>query len=432
MYAAQSLRRVDVHVTLIDRRNFHLFQPLLYQVATGGLSPADIASPLRGILARQKNVRVLQGEATAIDPAQQRVRVGERWLEYDFLIVATGSKHHYFGNQQWAHHAPGLKTIEDALTMRRNVLSRFEQAEREGDPQRRRALLTFVIVGGGPTGVELAGAVAELAKHTLKNNFRSIDPATSEILLLEATDRVLSPYPQVLSAKAKKSLQRLGVTVQCDTLVKHVDDDHVVIAQDDGETIVPTYCVLWAAGVTASRFGGQLAKALDVERDRSGRIQVAANLTIPGHEEIFVCGDLAHLQQDGQPLPGLAPVAMQQGAYAAKVIRNRLRGRTTSPFHYRDWGMMAVIGRAAAVAQMGPLRLGGFFAWAAWLFIHLINLVEFENRISVLIQWAWNYITRNRSARIITNDQPRPQIADNDDVAGDDVDRREEQQSSSV
>ena len=432
MYAAQSLRRVDVHVTLIDRRNFHLFQPLLYQVATGGLSPADIASPLRGILARQKNVRVLQGEATAIDPAQQRLRVGERWLEYDFLIVATGSKHHYFGNQQWAHHAPGLKTIEDALTMRRNVLSRFEQAEREGDPQRRRALLTFVIVGGGPTGVELAGAVAELAKHTLKNNFRSIDPATSEILLLEATDRVLSPYPQVLSAKAKKSLQRLGVTVQCDTLVKHVDDDHVVIAQDDGETIVPTYCVLWAAGVTASRFGGQLAKALDVERDRSGRIQVAANLTIPGHEEIFVCGDLAHLQQDGQPLPGLAPVAMQQGAYAAKVIRNRLRGRTTSPFHYRDWGMMAVIGRAAAVAQMGPLRLGGFFAWAAWLFIHLINLVEFENRISVLIQWAWNYITRNRSARIITNDQPRPQIADNDDVAGDDVDRREEQQSSSV
>ena len=289
-------------------------------MATGGLSPADIASPLRGILARQKNVRVLQGEATAIDPAQQRVRVGERWLEYDFLIVATGSKHHYFGNQQWAHHAPGLKTIEDALTMRRNVLSRFEQAEREGDPQRRRALLTFVIVGGGPTGVELAGAVAELAKHTLKNNFRSIDPATAEILLVEATPRVLSTYPQVLSAKAKKSLQRLGVTVKCDPLVKHVDDDHVVSAQDDGETIVPTYCVLWAAGVTASRFGGQLAKALDVEPDRSGRIQVAANLTIPGHEEIFVCGDLAHLQQDGQPLPGLAPVRISTRRHATRSL----------------------------------------------------------------------------------------------------------------
>ena len=365
--------------------------------------------------ARMKSVSILAIESSSAMPAN--------------CVLA---KHHYFGNVQWAHAAPGLKTVEDALTMRRNVLSRFEQAERESDPRRRRALLTFVIVGGGPTGVELAGAVAELAKHTLKHNFRSIDPATAEIVLVEATDRVLSAYPPELSAKAEKSLQRLGATVHCDTLVKHVAEDHVVIARDDGETVVPTCCVLWAAGVTASRFGGRLAAAVGAETDRSGRIYVEGTLTLPGHKEIFVCGDLAHIEQEGQPLPGLAPVAMQQGAYAAKVIRNRLRGKTTPGFHYRDWGMMAVIGRAAAVAQIGPLRLGGFLAWVAWLFIHLINLVEFENRVSVLLQWGWNYITRNRSARIITNDQLLMQeTTENRPLDRGDGDRRARSTSSS-
>lgn len=405
LYAAQALRRAPVDVTLIDRRNFHLFQPLLYQVATGGLSPADIASPLRGVLARQENAKVVQGAVTGLDAIHRQVLVGEAALEYDFLIVATGSKHHYFGNDRWQSVAPGLKTVEDALAMRRRILSAFERAEVERDPRRREALLTFVVVGGGPTGVELAGAIGELANHTLRNNFRSIDPADAKILLIEATGRILPVYPASLSDKAQRSLERLGVTVTTNRLVKDISPDHVLLEGPTGEQQLPTQTVLWAAGVTASSFGEKVAAATSSTTDRQGRILVNPDLSIPGFPEIFVCGDLAHFKQNEQPLPGLAPVAMQQGAYVARRIGRQLRGKETPPFRYRDWGTMAVIGRASAVAQLGRLRLHGYLAWLVWLFIHLINLVEFENRILVLIQWGWNYFTRNRSARLITNDQ---------------------------
>ena len=404
LYAAQSLRGSDVEVTLIDRRNFHLFQPLLYQVATGGLSPADIASPLRAVLSRQRNVRVLQGEVTGFDVENRQVLLGEERIRYDTLIVAAGSSHHYFGNDQWECLAPGLKTIEDALHTRQRVFQAFEQAEREGDPDIRKQLMTFVVVGGGPTGVELAGAIGELARHTLRRDFRSIDTASASVLLLEGTDRLLPTYPPELSESASDSLKRLGVTVRKNTLVTDIRSDCVTVRSSDHIESVPCRTVLWAAGVKASSLGQTLAAVTAACLDRQGRLVVEPDLSLPNHPEILVLGDLAHFHHGvAEPLPGVAPVAMQQGRYAARLIKNRLQGHETRPFHYKDRGSMAVIGRSAAVAQIARFRFTGLFAWLTWLFVHLIYLVEYENRAIVLLQWGWNYVTRNRSARLITN-----------------------------
>jgi len=405
LYAAQSLKRAPVRVTLIDRRNFHLFQPLLYQVATGGLSPANIASPLRGILKRQKNVRVLLEEVTGVDAAGRRALTRGGPLAYDTLIVATGVRHNYFGHADWERLAPGLKTVEDATEIRRRILLAFEAAERETDPHQLRAHLTFVIVGAGPTGVELAGALAEIARDTLRHDFRKIDPADARIILLDAADRVLPSYPADLSAKAAASLAGLGVTVRSKALVADITEQEVILRGDGRGERIPARTVLWAAGVQANALGRALADATGATLDRLGRVVVEPDLTIGGHPEIFVLGDLAHFaHQTGQPLPGVAPVAMQQGRYVARQIEARLRGRCLPPFCYRDRGSMATIGRAAAVADLGFLRFSGYPAWLIWLFVHLIHLIEFENQVLVLTQWAWNYFTRNRAARLITGE----------------------------
>jgi NADH dehydrogenase len=407
LYAARWLKKTSVQVTLLDRRNFHLFQPLLYQVATGWLSPADIASPLRGILKRQSNTRVMLAEAVDIEVAHRRVILREDAVPYDTLIVAAGARHHYFGNSHWEPLAPGLKTIEDATEIRRRILLAFEAAEREQDPARVRAWLTFVIVGGGPTGVELAGALGELAKDTLKHDFRRIKPAEAQILLLEGTERILPSYPPDLSTKAATALARLGVSVRTKTVMTDIQLDAVTVRCGSRTEYMPTRTVLWAAGVQASPLGRILAATTGAELDRAGRVVVEPDLSLPGRPEIFVIGDLAHCRdQHGQSLPGVAPVAMQQGHYVAQVIRHRLRGRTLPPFSYTDRGSMAIVGRGQAVADLGWGRFSGVVAWFAWLFIHLFNLVEFENRLLVFIQWAWSYFTGNRSARLITGEQP--------------------------
>lgn len=411
LYAAQALKRAPVKITLIDKRNFHLFQPLLYQVATGELSPGDIASPLRAILNRQKNTLVLQAEAVDVDPIRQTVILRDGELSYNTLIVATGVSHHYFGHDDWAAAAPGLKTVEDALEVRRRILLAFEAAEREPDPAKRRAWLRFVIVGGGPTGVELAGALGEMAYSTLKNDFRNINPAEADILLLEGADRILSAYSPDLSAKAEAALIDLGVTVQTRTLVADIKSDAVTIRRDDETDLIQAQTVLWAAGMKASSFGQVLAKRTGASVDRAGRIVVGPDLTIPDHPDIFVIGDLAHFaHQDGKPLPGVAPVAMQQGQYVADLIKSRLKGENPAPFHYRDKGSLAVIGRQAGVADFGRLKFAGFPAWLAWLFIHIWYLIEFDNKLLVLIQWAWNYFTRKRGARLITGKDPFPLV----------------------
>lgn len=405
LYAAKALKRAPVRVTLLDRRNFHLFQPLLYQVAIGGLSPANIAAPLRAVLKRQSNTRVLLAEVADIAVNSRRVRLqdgGE--IPYDTLILAAGARHHYFGHPEWEEFAPGLKTIEDATEMRRRVLLAFENAERETDPEKRRAWLTFVIVGGGPTGVELAGAIGELAHHTLRQNFRAINPAEASILLLEGLDRILPPYPPQLSTKAAASLARLGVTVRTGTAVTDLGPDAVTVRHGGHSERIATRTVLWAAGVQAAPLGVRLAKATSAATDRAGRILVNPDLTVPGHPELFVIGDMALLNDSrtGKPLPGVAPVAIQQGRYVADIIQARLRGAAQPPFRYKNHGNMATIGRAAAVADLGWIRFAGFPAWLAWLFIHILYLIEFENRLLVLLQWAWNYFTRNRSARLVT------------------------------
>ncbi len=408
LYAAKSLNRIPADITLIDRCNFHLFQPLLYQVATGGLSPADIASPLRAILKRQKNVRVVQGEVTDIDLDLRQVQVGANPAKFDSLIVATGARHHYFGNDRWQHDAPGLKTIEDALDIRRRVFSAFERAEVETDERRRSMLLTFVVVGGGPTGVELAGALGELAHHTLLHDFRSIDPATAKIMLVEAADRILPTYEPASAEHAQRSLKKLGVTVITDAAVSDINHETVTLKRNEIEEVLECATVLWGAGVKGSPLGSCLARQTGAQLDRQGRICVQPDLSLPGDQDVFVIGDLAnYAHQTSLPLPGVAPVAMQQGRYVAKLLSRRLRGRQPpGPFRYRDLGSMAVIGRAAAVAEVGKLRFHGFVAWLMWLFIHLIHLVEYENRVLVLFQWGWNYLTRNRSARLITNELP--------------------------
>jgi NADH dehydrogenase len=409
LYAAKKLRRAPVRVTLLDRRNFHLFQPLLYQVATGGLSPANIAAPLRAVLRWQKNVQVLLAEVVDVDVANRRVHLSDGTMDYDTLIVATGARHHYFGNDHWENLAPGLKTIEDATEIRRRILLAFEAAEREPDPDKRRAWMTFVVVGAGPTGVELAGTLGELAHHTLRGNFQSIDPKDAQILLIEGTDRVLPPYVPKLSAKAAAALARLGVTVRTNTVVTDIQPDEVTLRRGDTKECIATHTVLWAAGVQASPLGSRLAQATGAALDRAGRVIVQPDLSLPGHPEIFVIGDLAHYShQTGKPLPGVAPVAIQQGRHVADLIQRRLGGKTLPPFRYKDYGSMATIGRAAAVADFGWLRISGFLAWLAWLFVHLMYLIEFGNRILVLMQWAGNYMTRNRSARLITGENPLP------------------------
>jgi NADH:ubiquinone reductase (H+-translocating) len=403
LYAAKSLGQAPVDVTLVDKRNFHLFQPLLYQVATGTLSPADISSPLRGILSRYRNTRVLMEHVIDLDPARQQIVTPSQCISYDTLIVATGVRHHYFGNEAWQTAAPGLKTIEDALEMRRRIFSAFESAEKEPDLEKRKALITFVVVGGGPTGVELAGAIAELAFKTLKNDFRTIDIQQTQVLLLEGLDRVLPPYAADLSAKTAASLQRLGVTIRTQTRVTHVDETGVTVQRGDVTERIPSRTVLWAAGVQASPMGKVLAEKAGAQLDRSGRVIVEDDLSVSGHPNIFVVGDLAHFaHQDAAPLPGVAPVATQEGKYVARKICAQLTGKTIAPFTYKEVGSLAVIGQNAAVVDLGFIKFSGPLAWFIWIFAHIYYLIEFDNKMVVLMQWGWNYFTRQRGARLIT------------------------------
>jgi NADH dehydrogenase len=392
--AARDLRDAPADVTVVDRRNHHLFQPLLYQVATAALSPGDIAYPIRSILRRQANARVLLAEAQSIDLASRQVALTDGRLDYDFLILATGSRDSYFGHDDWAAWAPGLKSLEDALEIRRRILIAFERAERETDAGRRRALLTFVLVGGGPTGAELAGAIAEISRHVLVSDFRAIDPRDARVLLIEAGPRILPAFPEELSAKAHAELQRLGVEVRTGTPVTQVGPGFV---ETGGERLLAE-TVLWNAGVT----GSPLAGSIGVPLDRAGRVPVESGLSIPGHPEAFVIGDLAaFLHQTGKPLPGVAQVAIQQGRHAARNIRRALAGQVPLAFHYRDLGNLAVLGRDAAVADLGPIRMSGFPAWLFWCFVHIMNLVGFRNRFIVFIEWAWAYFSYQRGARLI-------------------------------
>jgi NADH dehydrogenase len=391
--AARGLGRAPVDVTLVDRTNHHLFQPLLYQVATAGLSPADIASPIRRIVHRQANTRVLLDEVTAVDLAARRVTLARGELAYDWLVLATGATHSYFGKDEWARYAPGLKTLEDALEVRRRVLLAFEQAERETDRELVRQWLTFVVVGGGPTGVETAGAFAEIARHTLVRDFRRIDPRMARVILVEAGPRLLAAYTEDLSLRAKAQLEELGVQVWTGAAVTAVDEDGVDVGRDR----VAAKTVVWGAGVKASPLGG----ALGAPVDRAGRVRVAPDLTVPGHPEAFVVGDLAVLEQDGQPVPGVAPAAIQMGRHAAANVERALRGAPLAPFRYRDKGSLATIGRSRAVGIVGRLHLSGFVAWAAWLFVHIFFLIGFRNRFVVLFTWTWAYVTWQRSARLI-------------------------------
>jgi NADH dehydrogenase len=393
--AARRLGRRPARVTLLDRRNHHLFQPLLYQVATASLSPADIATPLRSILRRHRNVSVILAEAGAVDLAGQRVVLDRGEIAYDALVVAAGASHSYFGHDDWELLAPGLKTLEDALEIRRRVLLAFEAAERATDGAERHALLTFVIIGAGPTGVELAGALAEISRQTIARDFRVIDPTQARIVLLEGGPRILPTFPEALSHSAAAALRRIGVEVRTSALVTRVTPDAVWVGGEQ----VRCRAVLWAAGVAAS----PLARSLGVPLDRAGRVLVEADLSIPGHPEAFVVGDLAaFLHQDGGPLPGIAPVAMQQGRAVAENVWRRLNRQPTVPFRYRDKGYMATIGRAAAVAVIGRLHLSGRIAWLAWVLVHIAFLIGFRNRFIVLFEWAWAYVTFQRGARLIT------------------------------
>jgi NADH dehydrogenase len=395
LFAARRLARYPVRVTLVDRQNYHLFQPLLYQVATAALSPGEIAEPIRAILRNQRNVRVLLGEATSVDLANRRVVLADGDLRYDYLVLAVGARHSYFGHEEWEPLAPGLKSLDDALEMRRRILFAFEAAEREEDPEARRAWLTFVIVGGGPTGVELAGAIAEIRRHTVARDFRVIDPRMARVVLLEGGPRVLTNYPPDLSQSAERALRALGVEVRTNALVTEVTPEAVRV----GEEAIPTRTALWAAGVAASPLG----RILGVPLDRSGRAPVEPDLTLPGHPEVYVIGDLASFtQQTGAPLPGLAPVAMQQGQVAAANIWRTIRGQSRQPFRYVDRGTMATIGRGAAVAALGRLHLSGPIAWLVWLVVHIYQLIGFDNRVAVMLHWAWSYLTYARGARLIT------------------------------
>ncbi len=393
--AARELDAAPVEVVVVDRRNHHLFQPLLYQVATASLSPGDIAYPIRSILRRQANARVLLAEAVGIDAAAREVLLADGRLPYDYLIVATGARHAYFGHDEWEPNAPGLKTLEDAIEIRRRILIAFEKAERETDPARRRALLTFVLVGGGPTGAELAGAIAEIARHVLAFDFRSIDPRDARIVLAEAGPRILPAFPEELSGKARAQLARMGVEVREGAAVTDIAPGGVVVG---GERIA-SGTILWTAGVLAS----PLARSLNVPLDRAGRVPVGPDLSIPGHPEIFVIGDLARFTQpNGEPLPGVAQPAIQEGRHAALNIRLAIAGRPPLAFRYRNLGNLAVLGRSAAVADLPWLRFSGYPAWLFWCFVHIMKLVDFRSRVLVFFEWAWSYLTWQRGARLIT------------------------------
>jgi NADH dehydrogenase len=395
LYAAKTLAKTQVSITLVDRRNYHLFQPLLYQVATAALNPSDIAAPIRAVLRKQKNASVIMGDVQAIDADRRIITMADGELAYDILIVATGATHSYFDHPEWEENAPGLKTIEDALEIRRRVLRAFEAAERETDPERQKAWLNFVIIGAGPTGVELAGALSEIARTTMLRDFRRINPSSARVILVEGKERVLPPYPPPLSAKAADQLRHLGVEVMTDAMVTRINDHEVSV----GETTIPTRTILWAAGVQAS----PLAQSLGVPLDRAGRVLVEPDLSIPGHPEVFVIGDLAAVKNaDGSLVPGVAPAAIQEGIHTAKNIARILEGSPTLPFRYRDKGSLATIGRAAGVADFGRINLSGFIAWAAWLAIHIFVLIGFRNRVLVILQWAWAYFTYQRGARLIT------------------------------
>jgi NADH dehydrogenase len=403
LYAAKRLRDAPVRVTLVDRRNHHLFQPMLYQVATAALNPADISAPIRSVLRKQKNTDVLLVEACAIDVTARKVQLSDgASLDYDYLIVATGARHSYFGHDEWEPLAPGLKSLSDAVEIRRRVLLAFERAERETDPVRRHAFLTFVIVGGGPTGVEMAGAVAEIRRYALSRDFRHIDSREATVMLLEGGTRLLSSYPAELGDAAKAQLRRLGVEVRTETMVTDIKPGVVVAA---GWTI-PTQTVIWAAGNKAS----SLLKTLGTPLDSVGRANVEPDCTIPGHPEVFVLGDAAAFVQDGHLLPGTCPVAIQMGQYAAAVIQGDLAHRPRRAFRYWDKGQLAVVGRGRAVADIWKLHFSGFLAWLTWIFVHIAYLIGFRNRVLVLIQWAWSYFTFGRGARII-QEEVRPQLA---------------------
>lgn len=407
--AAQNLRSDLVDVTLVDRRNYHLFQPLLYQVATGSLSAGEIASPLRGVLSGQKNTRVFLGTVVDVDPESKHVTLQDgAVLQYDSLIVAAGSQTSYFGHNEWQEWAAGLKSIEEATTIRHKILYAFEVAERISDPAQRRAWLTFVIVGAGPTGVEMAGAIAEIARQTLRNDFRSIRPEEAEIILLDGAPRVLMSFPEDLAEKATRSLGRLGVRVRCGQMVQHVDKDGLTIASGGQADTIAAKTVIWAGGITASPLGKILATRTKAETDKGGRIKVQPNLTVPNYPDVYVIGDLASAADEhGKPLPGLAQVAMQGGAYAGKAILRKVKGQPElPPFRYFDKGTLAVIGRASAVANVFGAHVSGFLAWLIWVFIHLMYLVTFESRLTVFIQWAIQDLTFNRGARLITGVAP--------------------------
>ena len=400
LYAARALKHARAQITIIDRRNHHVFQPLLYQVAMAALSPGDIASPIRWILRRQQNVEVLLAEARRIDVEHKRVILADGELSYNFLILAAGATHAYFGHDEWRRRAPGLKTLDDALEMRRRVLLAFERAEREPDPDRRRALLTFVLIGGGPTGVELAGALAEISHQSLARDFRHFDPGSARIILIEAGPTLLSAFPPHLREAARRDLEALGVEVTTGAAVTDVQDGAVVI----GSKRVEAATILWAAGVAAS----PVAATLGARLDRAGRVFVNADLTIEGHPEVFVIGDLAVLAGgDGKPLPGVAQVAIQMGKHAAHNIMRALEGQPYRPFKYKNLGNMATIGRASAVADFERFTMKGLPAWLAWLFVHIFNLIGFRNRLVVMVQWAWAYITYQRGIRLITGEDAR-------------------------
>ncbi len=395
LWATRALASAPVRITLVDRGNHHLFQPLLYQVATAGLSAPDIAAPLRHILRKQKNVEVRMATVAGIDADAKRIALADgTTLDFDYLLLASGATHAYFGNDQWADHAPGLKTLDDALDLRRKLLFAFERAEAASDPAEREAWLSFAIVGGGPTGVELAGTLAEIARHTLKDEFRNIDPAQARVRLIEAGPRVLAAFPDSLSEQAKRQLEKLGVEVSLGTPVKDITAQGYRL----GDSFVPAKTVVWAAGVAASPLGAMLGAPLD----RAGRVRVAPDLSVPGHPDIFVAGDLASLlQANGKPVPGVAPAAKQMGRLVARNIRARIGGTATSAFAYKDYGNLATIGRMAAVVDLGKLKFSGLLAWWFWLVMHVFFLIGFRNRLVVLLNWTWAYWSYQRAARII-------------------------------
>jgi NADH:ubiquinone reductase (H+-translocating) len=405
MAAAHALRRAPVRVTIIDRSNHHLFQPLLYQVATASLSPADIAAPIRRVFRHQSNVSVMLADATAVDVEASQVILADGVVDFDILILAAGVTHAYFGHDAWQEFAPGLKTLKDALTIRQRVLMAFEIAEREPDLDRRRAWLTFVIVGGGPTGVELAGTLAEVSRQTLARDFRHINTASARVILIEAAPRVLGAYTDLLSSSARLQLEKLGVAVWTGMQVTGIDAKGVTI----GAERIHAKTVLWAAGVAAS----PLAKTLGAPLDRAGRVLVQPDLTVPGHDDVYCIGDLAHIEFGGELVPGVAPAALQAGRHAALNVIRSLRGQPRLPFRYRDKGMLATIGRGAAIAKIGPIKASGLFAWLLWLFVHILFLIGFRNRLIVMIHWAWSYVTFDRGARLITEPLKEPLLESN-------------------